>query len=121
MSNSRFLSNTFMVAMIRQLAGTRITSVFSGGSTPLGHDRDRVGLALALERQHHGRAGQHGEELAEGPVEVRAVQLVDHEPAAALDGVDEQAGAVDQAVGRRLQAADGLERRPLDSWPWSGR
>jgi hypothetical protein len=36
MSNNRFLSNTFIVAMIRQFAGTRMTSVFSGGSTPGG-------------------------------------------------------------------------------------
>ena len=34
MSNSRFLSNTFIVAMIRQIGGTRMTSVSSGGSTP---------------------------------------------------------------------------------------
>ena len=48
MSNNRFLSNTFMVAMIRQLAGTRITSVFSGGSTPLGTIDNGLGWPLRL-------------------------------------------------------------------------
>ena len=113
MSKSRFLSNTFIVAMIRQLAGTRMTSVFSGRIDAGGHQRDGVLAALALEGQHHGRAGEHREELTERPVEVRSVELVDDEPAARLDGVDEQAGPVDQAVGRGLEAADGLEGRPL--------
>ena len=35
-SNSRFLSNTFMVARMRHVAGTRMWSVFGGGSTPDG-------------------------------------------------------------------------------------
>ena len=48
MSNSRFLSNTFMVAMMRQLAGTRMTSVFSGGSTPLGTMDSGLGWPLRL-------------------------------------------------------------------------
>ena len=92
MSNSRFLSNTFIVAMIRQFAGTRIDVGVLGRLDAGGHERDGPVLALALERQHDGRAGQHGEELAEGAVEVRAVELVDDEPAAGLDGLDEQAG-----------------------------
>jgi hypothetical protein len=36
MSNSRCLSSAFMVAMIRQLAGSRMASVSPGGSTPWG-------------------------------------------------------------------------------------
>ncbi|MEZ5134743.1 MAG: hypothetical protein R2699_06715 [Acidimicrobiales bacterium] len=74
------MSNTFMVAMIRQFAGTRMTSVFRRLDAGR-HDRDRQGLALALEGQHDGRAGQHGEQLAERSVEVRSVELVDHQPA----------------------------------------
>ncbi len=46
MSNSRFLSKTFMVAMIRQFAGTRIMSVFSGASTPAG--TSEIGSELPL-------------------------------------------------------------------------
>ena len=49
MSNSRFLSNTFMVAMIRQFAGTRMTSVFSGGSMPGGTIEIGRGWPLRLK------------------------------------------------------------------------
>jgi hypothetical protein len=35
-SNRRFLSNTFIVAMIRHVAGSRMASVSSGASTPGG-------------------------------------------------------------------------------------
>ena len=92
-SNSRFLSNTFIVARIRHEAGSRMASVSSGGSTPGGTSEIGWTAPAALERQHDGLARQHGEELAEGAVEVGAVQLVDHEPAAALDGLDEHARA----------------------------
>ena len=102
-----------MVATIRHVAGTRMGSVPGGTSTPGGTMRDRVGGAPTLERQHHGLAGQHGEQLAEGAVEVGPVQLVDHEPLAALDGVDEHARPEDEALEGGLEAADGLERRPL--------
>ena len=82
-SNSRFLSNTFIVAMIRHAAAAGSASVSSGGSTPWGTSESGLRLAGALERQHDGLARQHGEQLAEGAVEVRPVELVDHEPAAA--------------------------------------
>ena len=48
MSTKRFLSNTFMVAMIRQLAGTRIMSVFSGGSSPEGTNEMGLDWPLRL-------------------------------------------------------------------------
>ena len=48
MSNSRFLSKTFIVAMIRQLAETRMTSVFSGGSMPAGTSEMGSWLPLRL-------------------------------------------------------------------------
>ncbi len=66
----------------------------------VGHERERLGLAGPLERQHDRLARQDGEELAEGAVEVRPVELVDHEPAAGLDRLDEQAGPEDEALGR---------------------
>jgi hypothetical protein len=48
-------------------------------------------------------APRDGEQLAEGPVEVRAVELVDDEPPPGLDGLDEEAGSEDEpsAVGWR--------------------
>ncbi len=79
----------------------------------VGHDRQRLALAGALERQDDWLAGQHGEQLAEGAVEVRPVELVDHEPLPGLDRLDEQPGPVDEPLGRGLEATDGLERRPL--------
>ena len=56
---------------------------------------------------------QHREQLAEGAVEICPVQLVDHEPAAGLDRLDEHAGTEYQAFERRLQATDRLEGRPF--------
>jgi len=77
------------------------------------HQRDRLHATPSLEGEHHGLPRQHGEQLSEGSVEVRSVQLVDHEPTAALDGVDEHAGPEDEALGRGLEATDGLEGGPL--------
>ena len=79
----------------------------------VGHDRQGLALAGAFERQHDRLAGQHGEQLAEGAVEVRPVELVDHEPLTGLDRLDEQARTVDEPLGCGLEATDGLERRPL--------
>ena len=72
-----------------------------------------MAVAPTLERQHDGLSGEHGEELSEGTVEVGAVELVDHEPLAALDGVHEHARPEDEPFEGRLEPADGLERRPL--------
>ena len=85
----------------------------AGGLDPVGHEGDRLDLAAAPEGQHDRGAGQDGEQLAEGPVEVGPVELVDDEPLAGLDRLDEEAGPEDQALGGGLQAADRLERRPL--------
>ena len=113
MSNSRFLSTAFIVPMIRQLAGHPDRVGVLGRVDPVRHDAHRYHLAGSPVGQHHRRAGQHREELAERTVEVRPVHLVDHQPLAALDRLDEQSGPEDQTFRSRLESADGLEGRPL--------
>ena len=93
MSNRRFLSNTFMVAMIRQLAGTRIMSVFSGGSSPAG--TSEIGLVWPLRLNGSTTAWPASTvkswPKARSKFERLSSSMTSQRPL--LDGLDEQARA----------------------------
>ena len=104
-SNSSDLSNTFIVAITRQLSG--IASRVRSGWTldALGHECQWVRLARSRIGKSDRLARENREQLAERSVEVRAVQLIDDEPLVSFDGLEEMAGCEQRAV--RSQWASG--------------
>ena len=113
-SNSSVLSKTFIVAITRHDCGISSTSASADGARlAFGHESERLiraGLGSVIG-QHDRLAGQHREQLAERAVEVRAVELVDHEPLVRPDRLEEMALLELQRVRVRSGGARRSSRR----------
>ena len=80
---------------------------------PAGREDTHLGLADAVG-QVHALTGEHGEQLAEGLVDFRAVHFVDDQPFPLADRLQEGAGAeLQRLLLRGHVAADGVEGGPV--------
>ena len=116
-SNRSVLSKTFIVANTRHDCGISSTSASRQRARhAFGHEHERLtgaGVGPVIG-QHDGLPGEDREKLAECAVEVRAVQLVDHEPLVRSDRLEEMPFfEVERVRPGRAEAADRLVGGPV--------